>query len=186
MVQQSVRVIAFDGGNHITACAVADITEAGLTVHYIGTVEVTGKPLKAYYEPFFVANIDRFLECELPILVLYESVIFNNFRLLAVNKCIKTYFTAKKVVVRPIHPKQKWGVKSKKDVDRKRDAVVSAREVLATQEQWLIETFEQADRKHDMADALLMIKYLHVYPELLSKKLYGKKTATSKRKRNTE
>jgi hypothetical protein len=96
--------------------------------------------------------------------LLLETVYSRNYRLLCVNRAIRKYFKTRGIHCKNMSPRQKPGVTSSKDTERKAQALVSARAVLAEQAHVWLHHFENGlgNRVHDVADALLMVEYVRL------------------------
>lgn len=138
----------------------ADIN--GQTIVWIDVgVERTTDTTTQRWEPFLERLLPRLTDGVMDrktIKVYYERLVFNNFALMHIHRHVRQYFEAARLTVRTLTPSQKWGVSGKGRA--RKDASVEAARRLLTGE-WL-ERLEREERKHDLADAVLMVKYLQV------------------------
>ena len=165
----TTRIIAIDGGNIYTGVVIADLKGGVIDFVYMDVFQTKDKKVKEIYGRYLDEHVEPFINKNT--LVVYENVFFRNYRLVAINKSIRSYFENLGIKVRVMQPFQKSGVKSKTDTERKLQAVVAACNVIPAD--W-IERFNSFERKHDVADAILMINYLKNNPAVIEKKL-GKK-----------
>ena len=159
-----MRYIAIDSGNHFSGIVVADIVEhAQLTIKFIDVFHNAQKAVSAPLNEYLKDRIAPFLEEPgIDAVLLLETVYARNFRLVTINRVIRKYFKGRGIRCQNMSPRQKPGVTSSRDVERKAQALVSARAVLAEHAAGWLDHFENGlgSRVHDVADALLMVEYV--------------------------
>jgi hypothetical protein len=175
-IMDAVRIIAVDGGNHCTGIAVVDVMglESDMSFKVIGLflLENKGKKVKEPITNYLEEHVKAFLTSDNPVLVVYEDIHYNNWRVKTVNRTVKQFFKEKGVRVRVLQPSQKTGVSAKDDKKRKKEAEEAAATLLAeTNPNWLNVFREIEPRRYDVADALLMAHYLAKHPTVLRNKM---------------
>lgn len=162
------RIIAFDVGATITGVAVADVgdpTEA-LDVIKLGVLQTSVKDKPDAFMATLTSS--GFHELIRPgDLVLLENMPGPNWTVIRRNKAVRQYFEGKGAHVQCLMPNQKYGVKSKKSSARKQEAVATATDILKGTTAY--GEFTSFARNHDIADALLMVEYLHRNPHKVKK-----------------
>lgn len=177
------RIAAFDVGNITTGYVVADVSpdETGtLTIKTMGVMNVPdGFDTKQSSQYI----IDQSKEHVLPLLasherpvVLYENVFYTpkakyrNMKVVNMNKALKKFFESKRMFVRSLKSSQKVGIKpGTKHDQRKKQAEKAAKGFMDAH--WL-EVFNEHERCHDIADAILMVAYVRKNPDIIEKAGY--------------
>lgn len=162
----SHRIIAFDLGNHVSGCAIADVVFGGS----FDVVHMEAFENKSVLD--ITRSVAHYIEdCKHKVVILYENTyMFKNWTLMRMQKSLKSVYTDKGVIVKALLPTQKYQMTSGVNKKRKKSAVITATGILASMSDEIIAKFHNLDRKHDVADALLMIKYVHEKPACLDKK----------------
>lgn len=146
-----IRYIAIDTGKIATGVAVV---EASAVIH-IALIETSTKDKPTAFVAHVAADLDSFVQDGT--VVLLEKMYNANWTVIHRNKALREHFQAKGATVRYVNPMQKRGVTARKSNERKAQSVAAARELLKGD---MLEKFEALSRKHDIADALLMISSL--------------------------
>lgn len=168
-----LRVVAFDGGNRNSGVVVADINQEhprmAMDVRYLACITSSGeRDMKQKIQNFFTGELAQYLPATHPVLVVYEKIHHQNFGLMRINKTIRD--SCQRVGLGApsfMWPTQKYKVTSHAHNDRKVESVRTARAVLELCDPAWVVRFEALGRKHDVADALLMIEYLKRNPGMV-------------------
>jgi hypothetical protein len=162
----SHRIVAFDLGNHVSGCAIADVVFGGS----FDVVHMEAFENKSVDE--ITRSIAHYIDdCKHKVVILYENTyMFRNWALMRMQKTLKSIYSGKGVILKALLPSQKYDITSGINKKRKKSAVIAATGLLASMSDEIITKFRNLDRKHDVADALLMIKYVHEKPVCLEKK----------------
>ena len=165
-----LRVVSFDFGLRYTGCVMADIDKKRdlFEIVSIGLIEADNE--NDMYDK--VMNYIRsWIEPQLRLvgkgsLIIYENIFnrytYPNWKLQRMQKDIRAYFEGKtNVRIKSLHPTQKAYIGGKKE-NRKKASIEGAREYLVDCGcTGLLDVFESFSRKHDVADALLAIRYVY-------------------------
>lgn len=151
------RVIACDFGNHHSAFAIANL-----------------EPFKIIYLRLFVTDKQKdlleFIEQNIKpyatntTQIVYENLYmpnkggYRNFKLMHIQKAVRKYFQDANCNIKALVPSQKAIIGGYSKKDRKTKAENAARQFLAEQH---ISYFDSETRKHDLADAILMARYIY-------------------------
>ncbi len=153
------RITAFDCGNTTSGVVVADVQDDEMTILHMDVIAMKDK-----------TTLGKYIEDELGelmkgdnMLVVYENMcFFNNWNLMRIQRELKEFCEKQGYPTRCLLPSQKYNMISGVNAQRKKKAVEVARNLLSGE--WL-DKFNAFDRNHDVADALLMIKYLVDHPD---------------------
>lgn len=156
------RVIAFDCGNTCTGIAIADIqSDRTFNVIHVEVFE-SNKMFERLCE--WVRNRRRLFLGEVALdkcIMVYETTYGggkNNWNLLRINKALKALFKDEfHIKCRSLKSSQKAIVGGYQKKDRKDKLVEAARRFLHGVQ---LEEFDRVARKHDIADAVLMARYV--------------------------
>lgn len=173
-----LRVVSFDFGLRYTGCVMADIDKKRdlFEIVSIGLIEVDNED--TMYDKV-MSYIESWIEPQLRIvgkgsLILYENIFnrytYPNWKLQRIQKDICRYFSNKtNVRVRSLHPTQKAYVGGSKE-NRKDKSIEGARKCLLNCGcTGLLDIFESFTRKHDVADALLALRYVYDHELFIDK-----------------
>ena len=163
------RIVSCDVGHHYTGVVVVDV-RPGRTfeiVHLEACVDtsVDKEGLMAYLEKY----IDPFVIEQKTIVVLENVYMYRNWTVQRINKKIRAHFQDMGVEYKYLLPSQKsYGTNISSG---KKNSVAAATRLLTDiGVTHLVEKFESIERNHDIADALLMARYMYEHPEVLYKK----------------
>lgn len=159
------RVIAFDLGNKVSGCVVADIIFGGC-FHVVHMEAFENKSVSE-----MTAAVADYLENKENIVILYENTfMFKNWTLMRMQKALRAYYKSinPPITIKALLPSQKYKVAFGVNKKRKQSSVATASGLIATMTNEIIAQFQGLGRrKHDVADALLMIKYVYENPRCI-------------------
>lgn len=172
------RIIAIDTGNTCTGVVVADIRTHGLEILHVAAIESKNtKDMKRVLWEWFEREGDVFALglAASKVCVVLESIFFykksgkryglsGNFALKALNGSIVDRFKAMGVRSRYLLPTQKADMIPGTNEERKVHAELAAEQWLVREHPYMHAKFRRFNRRHDMADALLTVKYLVAHP----------------------
>lgn len=151
------RVIACDLGNQHSGFVVADLEP--FKIIYL-RLFVTDK--KDDLLEFIEQNILSYVKPQT--LAIYENLYipnrggYRNFKLMHIQKAVRKCFQDAKCQVKALVPSQKAIVGGYSKKDKKQKAEQAARQFLNEQQ---LSYFDSEPRKHDLADAILMARYIY-------------------------
>ena len=162
----SHRIVAFDLGNQVSGCVIADVVFGG-SFHVVHMEAFENKSVDE-----ITSSVASYIDdCKHKVIILYENTyMFKNWALMRMQKALKAFYSRENVTLKALLPSQKYDITSGINKKRKRSAIITATGILASMSNDLIAKFRNLDRKHDVADALLMIKYVHEKPACLEKR----------------
>lgn len=169
--QMHRRVCSMDLGREVTGIVVVDIGPDTFDIVLMRSIKDTTTDHSILFGFLNEEIKDLMISHDSPFLV-YENTAFNftqNHRLTRLQGKVRKYFNDNlRIKSRALKPKQKYGVTASRSEDRKKQAVEVATGLLQGTD-WL-SVFQELSRAHDVADALLMAKYMEIHPELFNKK----------------
>ena len=149
-------ICALDLGNKVNGVVVVDHSD-GFTVRYMKAIETTD-----LLDELTLKVIPILLPKDNTVILYENSYVFakKNRVLMRLQKRIKSLFKDHGFVrMKALLPSQKWGISSGKNRDRKKSSVQCVREMFHGTTD--LDEFDQLKpRNHDVADALLMVKYV--------------------------
>jgi hypothetical protein len=168
-----VRVCAFDFGNHYTGIVIADIVPIRkgdilkndkFDIVFMDVCVDTSKDKNGLMS-FLQTKVDPHLMGYTDTLIVYENNFLHrkeNPQLIKLQTRVKKYYVDKNYKTKALLPSQKIKVSPGVNKKRKESAVECALSFLqeSRYSMWL-DKFKSYDRNHDIADALLMIRYIH-------------------------
>ncbi len=156
------RVLAIDLGNHYTGVAIVDMRPPSFfEIVHVECIVDTSKTKDNVLDRLEEV-IDPLIKVPLRVVVVYENNVFggDNWDLMRLQKRVRKHYEEMGLFVKALLPSQKVSMLvGLNNRERKIRAVKMARRLL--QEVGAFEqTFDQMERNHDVADALLMARYV--------------------------
>lgn len=159
------RVVVFDCGNKHTGIVVADVVfQTSFELVYMNMY--FSEDMKNTLIQYCKDNVDKYIEEASSTMVIYENVFssrgYPNWSLINIQKKVRKHYEDMNIMVRSLLPSQKWKIGGTLK-NRKEKAVEYAEELLSdldTDIDWLEQFRNIAERRHDMADALLTARYI--------------------------
>lgn len=167
-----MRVCAFDFGNHYTGIVIADIVPIRngdilkndkFDIVFMDVCVDKSKD-KSELMLFVKNKVDPYLMGYTDTLIVYENNFLHrkqNPQLINIQTRVKKYYIDKNYKTKALLPSQKTKVSSGINRKRKESAVECALNFLHSKPSEWLDKFKSYDRNHDIADALLMIRYVH-------------------------
>lgn len=153
------RVVACDLGNQHSAFVVANLEPFEIVFIKLFITE----KLKDLLE-FIDANI-KLTDPPRNTLMVYENLYmpgkggFRNFKLMRIQKSVRAHFEQNRSQVKALIPSQKAVIGGYSKKDKKQKSEEASRQFLTDPDQ--LRYFESEPRKHDLADAILMARYIY-------------------------
>lgn len=166
-----LRVVSFDCGNKNTGCVIVDIDKQRDMFEIVSIELITSESFNEMSDKLFnyIKNVidPQVRHVGKGTFILYENVhsryLYPNWSVIRMQKHIREHFeTFKNIRVLSLKPTQKTGVGGTKSEKRKTKSVELARQCLSQCGCIsLLDKFNSYERNHDIADALLAVKYLY-------------------------
>lgn len=174
------RIISIDAGNKISGIVVADVSVDTLDIILLNVVNDN---IIEYLKNTVLPQIK---DTDNPMLIYENAIFYRNWDLIRINKRLRKVCEThcKNFSVIALLPSQKVGLKTG---NRKEASIESAIRFISEHQSSYLEQFKSFERKHDVADALAMLRYVkeNKLGKSLKRNIQGGKGKEKKKQKNT-